>query len=107
LNQGQYIGFSDNVDGTESKVQGIIPAAGTVKNLYVLAQQGPGTGNSWTMTVRRNSNDTSVTCTISGTSTTCSDTSHTAVFAAGDLFSISVTGSGGAKPGVWSAVFGP
>jgi hypothetical protein len=95
------------VDGTESKVQSIIPAAGTVKNFYVLAQQGPGTGNSWTMTVRKNSTDTSVTCTISGTNTTCSDKSHTAVFAAGDLISVGVTGDGGAKPGTWSAVFAP
>jgi hypothetical protein len=88
-------------------MQGIIPTAGTVKNFYVLAQQGPGTGNSWTMTLRKNGANTSVTCTISNLATQCSDTTHTAVFAAGDLISIGITGDGGAKPGVWSAVFGP
>lgn len=97
--------------GTELAVQQIIPAAGTLQNFYVFVQAAPAAGRSWTLTVRKNGADTAVTCTIPGfNSQSCSDTTHTVSFAAGDLIAVHVTASAPAPagtPGQWTAVYGP
>lgn len=46
-----------------------------------------------TVVVFHNRTATSVTCTVSG-ATSCSDTTHAAVFAAGDLLSVNFTAAG-------------
>jgi hypothetical protein len=75
---------------TESNVQ--IPLqAGSISNLQVSVITAPGSGNSWTITVRKAGADTAVTCTISGSATTCSDTSHSVSFTEGQLVSIETT----------------
>jgi hypothetical protein len=110
LVNGRFLGmFGFDANGTEAIVQSIMPAAGTVQNFFAFVQTAPSTGNSWTLTVRKNAANTLVTCTIAGTAQTCSDTTHTAVFVAGDLISISIVASGSpsATPGRWSAQYAP
>lgn len=102
--------FSAELNANELNVQNIMPTAGTIKNFFVFVQSVPGAGASWTMTVRNNGADTAVTCTITGAAAqSCSDTTHTAVFAAGDLIAIRIASSGGpnATPGQWTAQFAP
>jgi hypothetical protein len=103
--------FSTNMDSNETIVQNVIPAAGTIKNYYAFVETAPTAGHSWTFTVRKNGADTAVTCTIVGNGTlrTCSDTSHTAAFVAGDLISIRVSdvNNPAGTPGQWTAQFAP
>ena len=107
--------FAGNQSNTERLVQNIMPTAGTVKNLSVFVETAPGAGNSWVFTLRRGTpggatSNTAVTCTISGTSQTCSDTTDTATYAAGDLVSVAITVGAGnptGSGGQWTAVFAP
>jgi hypothetical protein len=110
LLSGRFIGmFGFDANATEAIVQGIMPAAGTLQNFYVFVQTAPGAGASWTLTVRKTGAATAVTCTIAGTAQTCSDTTHTAAFAAGDLISVGIASSGSppVTPGRWAAQFVP
>ena len=67
---------------------------GTVSNFRVrLSSNAGSSGTSYTFTVRQNGTNTAVTCTITGAANTCSDTTNTVAFAAGDLFSISAVPS--------------
>jgi len=99
------------MDSNETIVQNVIPAAGTIKNFYAFVETAPTAGHSWTFTVRRNGADTSVTCTIVGNGVlrTCSDTTHTGAFVAGDLISIRVSdlNNPSGTPGQWTAQFAP
>jgi hypothetical protein len=52
----------------------------------------PGAGNSWTVTVRKNGASTAVTCSVTNPNLTCTDTTHSVAFAAGDLLDILVVG---------------
>jgi hypothetical protein len=96
--------------GTELAVEQLIPAAGTLQNFYVFIQAAPAANRSWTFTVRNTGADTAVTCTITAGTQSCSDLTHTAAFAAGDLIAVHVTASTPAPagtPGQWTAVYGP
>jgi len=101
--------FGFDANGTEAKVQNTIPAAGTVKNFFVFVDTVPGVGQSWTFTVRKTGVNTAVTCTIGAAAQTCSDTTNTAVFAAGELISIGIASSAApaATSGRWAAQFVP
>lgn len=101
--------FTAELSATELNVQNIMPAAGTIKNFFGSVQITPGAGTSWTLTVRNNGANTAVTCTIMSAGPSCSDTTNTAVFVAGDLISIRITSSGAptAAPGQWTAQFVP
>ncbi len=106
--------FSAELGTTEVSIQNIIPTAGTIKNFFVFIQAPPGGVASYTFTVRRQtlpapSAATAVTCTITGAATSCSDPTHTAAFAAGDLIAISITPAGTptTTSGQWTAVFAP
>ena len=89
-------GSTDMGDGTEGNVDHCaVPFAGTLKNLYCSVTTAPGGGTSWAITVRDDASDTSVTCTISNTSTTCNDTSNTATVAAASLLTIFWDANGG------------
>jgi len=88
---------------TESDRQ--IPVTGDVRNLTAVVSTAPGTGNSWTIMVRKNKSDTTLTCTISDDSKLCEDTSHTETYSTGDLFTVAVTPGGtpaGAGNLAWS-----
>lgn len=72
---------------TENTVVGICPYAGTFKNLNLLVS-APASGQTVTATWRVAGSDTSVTCTVTGTGTTCSDTTHTAACTAGQSYDL-------------------
>lgn len=79
---------------TESVVQAIMPEAGNLRNLAVMVGTAPGAGTSWAFTLRVNGVDTALTCTVSNTSTTASDQSHTVAVNAGDLLTLSCAATG-------------
>ncbi len=66
-------------------------SAGTLQKLYVKAGTAGHGASSGVVTILKGGASTGITCTV-GTSTTCSDTAHTAVVAAGDLITATVTG---------------
>lgn len=90
---------------TEFYVKTLIPTAGSVKKLYVELQNAPGSGNSRTFTVRKNSVDMALACTISDTASTCSHLGDAFSVAAGDSISMGLTGTGApAASKVWWGV---
>jgi hypothetical protein len=101
--------FDTGTSDTESDVQQFIPVAGTVSNFYVTLDGSPGSSSSYTFVIRINSEDTLVTCTISGTETTGSDLTNSVSFAAGDYISIMVTPASmpTAVSMRWTAQFSP
>jgi hypothetical protein len=72
------------------------PVAGTISNLSIRATSDAGnSGDSYVMNVRKNGANTGITCTITDTSSTCSDTLHTVSVAVGDLLSLQAVAVGG------------
>lgn len=70
------------------------PFGGTMSNLYVQLAVAPGAGTSRTFTVKIAGSNTSITCTIADTATTCNDLTHSASFNAGDQIIMDATLSG-------------
>jgi hypothetical protein len=79
---------------TETNVDLAAPATATVKNFTVQLSVAPGTGNSIAFTWRDNAASTAITCTVSGSATSCSDLTHSFTAAAGDLLDIQAVTSG-------------
>jgi hypothetical protein len=106
LANGGFMGlFVGSSSATENLVQQPMPVAGTLSSLFIKVDSNPG-GTSITYTVRKNGVNTAVTCAIAGgAATTCSDVTHTVVFAAGDLISIGSlkAGAAGNVPTRWTA----
>ncbi|MBI3334895.1 MAG: hypothetical protein HY001_00145 [Candidatus Portnoybacteria bacterium] len=74
-------------------VEQIMPIAGTFKTLRCrITAPGGSTSRQFNFTI--NAITSAMTCTISGTNTTCSDTTNTASVAAGDTVSIQEVPSG-------------
>jgi hypothetical protein len=83
----------------ESEVQTLSPAAGmTAQNLSVRTTAAPGSGTSVTLTLRVDGADTSLACTVSGTGTTCSNTSASVTVAAGSPLAFKVSSTDAAVP---------
>src|SRR5438128_6317577 len=62
------------INNTEATVAAPSPAlAGNVSTMNCFVGVAPGAGITWTMTLRVNEQNTALTCTVSGTATTCSD----------------------------------
>jgi hypothetical protein len=78
---------------TESIAQVSVKSAGTVSDLKALVNTAPGNGNTWTVTVRKNGVNTAVTCTITNPNLTCTDTTHSVAFAAGDDIDVLIFGT--------------
>ncbi len=85
--------YDSYVSETEAENQQFMPVDGAVSNFYVILNDSPGSGKSYTFVVRKNGADTPVTCTISGTDTTGSDLTNSVNFNAGDYISIMSTPS--------------
>ena len=94
---------NSNVEGTVSMA---FPVSGTISHLQVFVQGSPGAGKSWTLTIRVAGTNSSVTCTITGAATRCSDLVNTAAITANQTLSvrISPTGGPGSKPLHWRAI---
>lgn len=70
---------------TEANVSIASPAALTVAHLKVSVSVAPGTGNSYTITLRDGGVDNAVTCAIADTATSCADDTHSFNVSASDL----------------------
>ena len=85
------------------------PVSGTVTSLRAFVNQAPGGSDSWTVRLRKNAANATLTCTISGAATSCS-ASGTDTFAAGDRMGVEFTEGGAAASTLgsgWSACFIP
>ena len=75
----------------------VVPVSGTISTLYsVSSYQGSltspgGVGLSYTVTLVKNGVDTSLSCVISNTATSCTDSSHQVSVAPGDLIDVKVS----------------
>ena len=82
---------------TESIAAGTVQVqavAGTLTSFSVALNTAPVGAGTYTFTVRKNAVDTTTTCAITSTATTCSDVAHTITVAAGDKISVKVVASG-------------
>ena len=98
--QTTYMKFSSGdsrVITTEATQQHISEAMLVTKILATVAT-APGANTSWVFTLRNNTADTAITCTIKDANTSCSGTG-TIVVDAGDLLDTSVATSGTAATG--------
>ena len=86
--QTYYIGVTANQ--IETLAQMPVPTGRTLRYLYVQAGVAPGTGKSFTATLRQNAGNTKLTCTITGAQTSCADSTDTAVINSGDLIDLQV-----------------
>lgn len=91
---GLVAGNRSNWYSTHDEAANVIPIAGTLKQLRVEMSTAPGVGNAHAYTIYKNGVATAATCTISGSSTQCSDLSNTVSIAAGDTLSIESVPSG-------------
>src|SRR3990167_8213085 len=67
---------------------------GTVKNLRILLDVSPGSGTSYTFTVRKNGSNASLACSIADTATSCQDSTNSFSVSGGDLLTIESSPSG-------------
>lgn len=72
-----------------------MPTNGRISDLYVYCTPAIS-GGTQTFTLRKNNVATAVTCALTGSASTCSDTSNTNDYAAGDFIALTHQGSGGA-----------
>lgn len=101
----QY-GGSAALSTGENTVWSVATGSMQVSRLHVVTSQAPGTGHSYVVTLRAAAGNTSVTCTISNSSNTCSDNTHTALITAGEVYNMMIVAdsSAAASPFVqWSA----
>lgn len=62
----------------------LIPINGQITKLYAAVDTAPGASKSIVVTVRKNFSDTAMTCTISDSNTSCSDTTNSFTVVPGD-----------------------
>jgi len=86
------LGFLPAGGSAEAVASALCPLAGTFKNLY-LQSNAPAAGQTLTATWRVNAGDTTITCAITGTGTTCNDTTHTAACTAGQSYTLKLVTS--------------
>ena len=89
------IPWSGTTNATEANANIPLPS-GKAGKLVVNLTVAPGTGQSATLRIRRNGVNTALTCTVSGTATTCSDTVDSVTFNDGDLLSVLYSETGAA-----------
>ena len=85
--------FTTDPEATENLAEFVFPMAGTLKNLYISLSGSPGTGNSYTFTVRRGTEagamaDTAITTVVSGAETADTDLVNTISIAVGDRITL-------------------
>jgi hypothetical protein len=89
--------FGSGLTNSETDAEQILAKGGTARSLYVRASGAPGEGKSWSFVIYKNgSADPVLTCAISGSDTSCSDTAGSISFSAGDTISICIVGTSGA-----------
>lgn len=81
-----------------------LPFACVLSNAYIGTATAPGAGHTAVMTIYKNGSSTSLTATLSNTSTTASDTTHTVTCAAGDYIAAQIVMGAGAGNSGWIGV---
>lgn len=85
------------ISGYQSEVYVAAGRRGRFRQLRVVTQAAPGSGQSWTFTLQKLFSDTALTCTISGSnSNQAVDLTSSAVFEAADRWCLKVVSSSGA-----------
>ena len=106
----QIATFGDGGTSNRQDRRWPVPVSGTVSALRAFVGAAPGSGaNAWTVTLRQNGANTALSCTISGTSVSCSGAGSVSV-SAGDRLGVEFieAGSAAATTGAgWSACFVP
>ena len=89
------LSLSLNVSTSETTggVQQVCATAGTFSSWKLRMDTAPGTGNSWTLKIRKNGADTGMEIVISGTATSGEDVTHTFDVTPGDKVSVQSTPS--------------
>lgn len=85
------------ISGGFSWILGVAPSAGTIRSLSAISGVAPGTGFSYTVTVYKNSSVPVVgalSCTISDTQNSCSNTTNSFTVAAGDTIEYEFVSNG-------------
>lgn len=97
-------GLGNNLwSATEADAHMRFPA-GIVKKLYVMLGTAPGTGDSYTFTIRSNATNTNLTCTVSEANTTATDSSNSFWNAEGNFLSVQSVPSGTPSAAAYSKV---
>lgn len=91
----RYLGIA-NHNATENIVDIVVPATGTLRNMYALADGTPSAGQTYVYTLRKNASDSSVTSTTTNAGRTSSDTTNTLSVTAGDVISVKIVTSASA-----------
>lgn len=94
--QGTYwfpAGGGQAASTTEGPVKTLQASAGTIQNLAVTLSANAST-STLAFVFRQNGNSTTLTCSITGSNSTCADTTHSFQQAVNDLTDIQVTVSG-------------
>jgi len=84
---GFLMPWGTTVSPTEANVNVPLPS-GTASKLVVSLTAAPSPGGSVTIRIRKNGSNTALTCTVSDTTTTCTDLVNSVTFSDGDLLSI-------------------
>lgn len=88
------VGGGNAASATEANVQTITPSVALVSNLTVNLGTAPSGSASYAFTVRDNGTSQAVTCTITGSANSCTDTTHSFTTAANDKLDIMIIPSG-------------
>lgn len=88
----QFNGFSTPYSGAnEFQAEGVITENAIVGRLKIILTTAPGSGKSWTFTIRKNGADTNLNVTISGTDTEAENFSTEIQFIKGDTICLEIT----------------
>ena len=88
------IGGGADASALPGTVNALMETGGTLKNFGVSISIATGNTTSVVLTVYQNFATTPITCTITNPATTCSDTTHSITFAAGDTISVQAVFTG-------------
>jgi hypothetical protein len=104
-----YFGVGGTVNGaTLAEAETTMPAGGTLSNFEGRTAAALSSG-SVTFKVFKNGVETTVTCAIPSGQRTCTDSTHSVTFTAGDTLAVEVTtaaiGTGNQRQPRWSAKY--
>lgn len=85
-----WVGVGLQCTATESFCYLPQPQAGTISKFYINTSAAPVGVQTYTITMRKNATNQSVTCTITGAATSCNDTTNSFTVAAGDNVSVQI-----------------
>ena len=88
------IGGGADASALPGTVNALMETGGTLKNFGASISIATGNTTSVVLTVYQNFATTPITCTITNPATTCSDTTHSITFAAGDTISVQAVFTG-------------